>query len=619
MNLKERKLEELNKQIGEIIESAIRLEEEYSLEISSVHQNYRKSALNLVHYMAFRSFSLDEIQEELRLMGLPAFDNVEAHVMRSLLAIKTIINHLLGNPVNEKRKGTISIKKSSKILNDHTKALFGFKSKKRRTRIMVTMPNTVAFDQSLVRNLMLNGMNCARINCAHDDAETWEKMIANIHESSVKTHKQCKVMMDLGGPKLRTGAMKLGPEVIHIKPKRDKLGKVNNPALIWLAPPTINPPRNIADVIIPIEKEWLDLSKKGDKIKFTDTRGKKVNIEVIQREGKGRWAHCYDSAYITSGNAFSLVKQKKTTEKIIEIGEFKPIENFILLNSGDQLIVHAEPTPGEAAIYNEQGKLLELAHVSCTLPEVFKDLKVGESIMFDDGSIEGVISEVDDLKILVKITHAKATGGKLRQDKGINLPDSNLSISGLTKKDKEDLPFVGKWADTVNFSFVNSVEDVQELHDELAKLGAQIGIILKIETRKAYDNLPKILLRGMQNYPLGVMIARGDLAIEIGWKNVASIQEEILRICEAAHVPDVLATQVLENLAKKGTPSRAEITDAAFAQRAECVMLNKGYHIQKAVKLLDWILKKMQRFQKKRQTILSKLSYASDLSLKEDL
>ena len=131
--------------------------------------------------------------------------------------------------------------------------------------------------------------------------------------------------------------------------------------------------------------------------------------------------------------------------------------------------------------------------------------------------------------------------------------------------------------------------------------------------------MPKILLRGMQNYPLGVMIARGDLAIEIGWKNVASIQEEILRICEAAHVPDVLATQVLENLAKKGTPSRAEITDAAFAQRSECVMLSKGYHIQKAVKLLDWILKKMQRFQKKRQTILSRLNYASDLSLKEDL
>ena len=105
----------------------------------------------------------------------------------------------------------------------------------------------------------------------------------------------------------------------------------------------------------------------------------------------------------------------------------------------------------------------------------------------------------------------------------------------------------------------------------------------------------------MQSYPVGVMIARGDLAIETGWKNIATIQEEILRICEAAHVPDIWATQVLESLAKKGTPSRAEITDAAASQRAECVMLNKGLHIKKTIKLLDRILRKMQGFQNKKE------------------
>jgi pyruvate kinase len=111
------------------------------------------------------------------------------------------------------------------------------------------------------------------------------------------------------------------------------------------------------------------------------------------------------------------------------------------------------------------------------------------------------------------------------------------------------------------------------------------------------------------------MIARGDLAIETGWKNFASIQEEILRICEAAHVPDVWATQVLENLAKKGVPSRAEITDAAVANRAECVMLNKGYYITKAVKMLDKILCRMQRFQKKKDTLLPRLENADSLQL----
>jgi len=619
MNLKEKKLELLSIRISEIIDSAISLEAAFSSEISQVHPKYLKSALNLVHYMALRSYSLDEIQQELRYMGLPALDNVEGHVMRSLLAIKTILNYLRAKPINEKRKGTISIKKSSKILNDNTKALFGFKTKKRRTRIMVTMPDTAAEDKSLIRDLLLNGMNSARINCAHDDEEVWAKMIKNIQECCIDNHRNCKIMMDLGGPKLRTGAMKTGPEVIHIKPMFDSLGKLVKPALIWLAPATIDPPRAIADAIIPIEKEWLDLSKKGDKLKFTDTRGANICIDIINREGDGRWAHCSDHAYITSGTPFSLIKKKKGVVKVIEIGEFIAVENFIPIQIGDKFKLHKDPIPGEPATFDEKGNMLELPHISCSLPEVFKDLKVGEVIMFDDGNVEAVIENIQESEILVRVTHTKSREGKIRQDKGINLPGSDLNINGLTTKDKEDLPFIAKWADAVNFSFVNTVDDVQELMDELKKLDAQIGIILKIETRKGYDNLPKILLRAMQSYPIGVMIARGDLAIEIGWRDVATTQEEILRICEAAHVPDILATQVLESLAKKGTPSRAEITDAAFAQRAECVMLNKGYHIIKAVKLLDWILKKMQSFQKKRETILSKLDHADTLSLKQDV
>ncbi len=616
MNLNAEKLQLLNDKISLIIDSAISLENEYKDEISQVHPNYSKSALNLIHYMALRSFELDEIQEELRCMGLPALDNVEGHVMRSLLAIKTILNYLRNKPINEKRKGTISIKKSSKILTENTKALFGFKTKKRRTRIMVTMPNTAAEDKTLVNDLLINGMNSARINCAHDDEEMWAKMIDNIHECCIAHHRQCKIMMDLGGPKLRTGAMKTGPEVIHIKPLFDNLGILVKPALIWLAPATIEPPRAIADAIIPIEKEWLDLSKKGDKLKFTDTRGNHISIDIINREGDGRWAHCFDHAYITSGTPFSLIKKKKEVVKVIEIGEFIAVENFIPIQIGEKFILHKDPIPGEAASFDEKGNLIKLPHISCSLPEVFKELKVGEAIMFDDGNVEAVIENIQESEVLVRVTHTKSRGGKIRQDKGINLPESNLSINGLTAKDKEDLPFIAKWADAVNFSFVNTVDDVQELMDELKKLDAQIGIILKIETRKGYNNLPKILLRAMQSYPIGVMIARGDLAIEIGWRDVATIQEEILRICEAAHVPDILATQVLESMAKKGTPSRAEITDAAFAQRAECVMLNKGYHIIKAVKLLDWILKKMQSFQKKRETILSKLDHANNLSLK---
>ncbi len=259
--------------------------------------------------------------------------------------------------------------------------------------------------------------------------------------------------------------------------------------------------------------------------------------------------------------------------------------------------------------------MLHPAHISCTLPEIFNDVKVGEPIYFDDGKMEGVIKEVSVEELLIEITHTKKKGGKLRADKGINLPESDLRVRGLTEKDKADLAFVAANTDAINFSFVNTAQDVKDLQTELEKLDEQPGIILKIETRKGYRNLPEILLQAMQTFPIGVMIARGDLAIETGWKNFAGIQEEILRICEAAHVPDVWATQVLETLAKKGVPTRAEITDAAAAQRAQCVMLNKGPYIENAVKMLDKILRRAQNLQKKKERPLPPLSDATSLKL----
>jgi len=343
----------------------------------------------------------------------------------------------------------------------------------------------------------------------------------------------------------------------------------------------------------------------------------KCSIEVLGRSGKGRWAICRTSAYITPETEFELEKQKGKIDHI-EIGELQAFEQNINLSTGDILYIHKDSRPGEPATYNSEGRLVNAAHISCTLPEIFTDVKVGEPIMFDDGKVEGIIEEACAEELKVKVLHAKEGGSKLRSDKGINLPESNLSVSGLTEKDKLDMTFVASAADAVNLSFVNSPDDVKQLTDLLKSLGKEIGIILKIETRKGFNNLPGILLEAMKTYPIGVMIARGDLAVETGWKQIATIQEEILRICEAAHIPDIWATQVLENLAKKGTPSRAEITDAAASQRAECVMLNKGVYIQKAVRLLDRILRQMQSYQDKKETVLSKLDDARDLSLSRD-
>jgi pyruvate kinase len=153
---------------------------------------------------------------------------------------------------------------------------------------------------------------------------------------------------------------------------------------------------------------------------------------------------------------------------------------------------------------------------------------------------------------------------------------------------------------------------VRQLLEQLEKLdGRHLGLILKIETRKGFDNLPKLLLAAMRTRSIGIMIARGDLAVECGYQRLAEVQEEILWICEAAHVPVIWATQVLESLSKKGMPSRSEITDAAMGERAECVMLNKGPYAVDAVRALADILKRMQAHQEKKSSKLRPLRLAA--------
>lgn len=163
-------------------------------------------------------------------------------------------------------------------------------------------------------------------------------------------------------------------------------------------------------------------------------------------------------------------------------------------------------------------------------------------------------------------------------------------------------------ADMISLSFVRHPADVELLQNELKRLDAtEIGIVLKIENVMAFENLPELLLAAMRSEHLGVMIARGDLAVEVGFERLAEVQEEIMWACEAAHVPVIWATQVLDTLARTGQASRAEVTDAAMADRAECVMLNKGPNITKAIQTLDSILRRMQDHQDKKRSLLRRL------------
>lgn len=250
----------------------------------------------------------------------------------------------------------------------------------------------------------------------------------------------------------------------------------------------------------------------------------------------------------------------------------------------------------------------DMVATTINYPRILDGLEPDDEVSFDDGKLAGRVERVERGVVVVRIERARAEGRKLKPEKGVNFPDSELDLDPLGAKDLADLDFVCANADLVGFSFVQRPEDVARLEAEIARRRAEpLPIVLKIETRLAVRNLPGLIVQAGGTAPVAVMIARGDLAVEVGFGRMSEVQEEILWLCEAAQVPVIWATQVLESMVKTGTPSRAEATDAAMGQRAECVMLNKGPYIVEAVRFLDDVLRRMDRHQAKKTSRLSRL------------
>jgi pyruvate kinase len=577
--------------------------------LDAVHENYRDSACNLMHYLALRRHDLRQLQMRLAQLGLSSLGRAESHVLATVDAVLSVLHGLSGaawTPPNY-----CGVVDGEELLAKHTQTLLGPAATERTVRIMVTMPSEAADDYLLVRNLLEQGMDCMRINCAHDDASTWLRIIGHLRRAAAALGRPCKVVMDLAGPKLRTGPLQRGPAVIRIRPQRDSYGRVSGPARVWLTDESApQAPPSPATACLPVPLRWLGCLRRGERVDFTDARDAERALTIVDVTVGGCWAEMSKSAYVTPGVRLRRANPTDTARDA-PVGNLPSAEDPIVLLPGDRLIVTRNLEPGRAATYDSAHRILTPAVIGCTIPEVFADAEPGESIWFDDGKIGGVIERVEPERVHVRITHARPLGEKLRSDKGINIPDTTLRLEALTPKDLEDLAFVVQHADIVELSFANSAADVESLQAQLAQLGSrQPAIVLKIETRRGFENLPDMLLAAMRAPSCGVMIARGDLAVECGFERLAEVQEEILWICEAAHVPVIWATQVLETLARDGMPSRAEITDAAMSHRAECVMLNKGPHIISAVRVLDDILRRMQAHQTKKSPMLRALRLA---------
>jgi pyruvate kinase len=610
----EKKKDKLKAMVGYIdhlITSVKKKEKQYKKELKKIHPENIKSAKNLIHYRALRNKDISALQKMLGNLGLSRMAEAQGSVMSRLQSSKVMLLAMLGKEAQSFRSG-LSIKKAMQLSKKNAKTLLGYRSKGRHTRIMVTLPSEASWNYKLVENMILNGMNCARINCAHDDEELWLKMIENIRKASKKLKKRCKISMDLAGPKIRTGPLVPGPKVQKLRPNKDVRGKINKALDLWIG--TLED-RGQLSPFIPVTQTDFELIKKETKLYFLDARDKKRSIEIHELEGQLWRASIAKTAYLETG--MKLFFNKSKTNEFVTVGELRPLEVPILLNKGDYLLIKRIPILGQAIQHNTDGSIRKIANISCTAPEIFEDVKIGEPILFDDGKIQGVIEDLQKEDVLVNISRTLDGGSKLRADKGINLPKSDLKMDGLTKKDVQDLKFVIKHADVVNLSFVNSKEDVQKLFSQLQEFNANpdLGIILKIETQKGFNNLTNIILKAMQFKTIGVMIARGDLAIEVGWGNIGRVQQEILALCEAAHITDIWATQVLETLAKSGIPSRAEITDVIKSQQSDCVMLNKGPFIIDSINLLDNILKDMDPFREKSSKLTPAMKKAAPVGV----
>jgi pyruvate kinase len=593
-------LETLETDVRAVRDAMLLAESARADEIAATHPSHRRSAANLIHYLELRQHDVRDLQARLAAAGLSSLGRSEAHVLATVEEVLSVLARLNGNEPPPRAAG-VALTEGHRFLTANAKALLGASPGTRGTRIMVTLPTAAGDDADLVAQMTTGGMDIARINCAHDGPETWSRMIDHVRATRRPNGQRPRVAMDLAGPKLRTGPLHPGPRVVRISPRRDRLGHVAAPALVWLTANGAAVASQQQVAVVPVDDAaWLERRQPGDRLEFVDSRGARRHWLVVETRADGCMVTATQTAYVSSG--IELICATSTNHDATVVGVLAEVEQVHRIDAGDHLTLTssleaAEPT----AAGNEH-------RIGCTLPEVFEQAKPGERVWLDDGKIGGVIVRVTPDEIDLRVTDVRPGGANLKAGKGINFPDTDLRLDALTAKDLDDIDFVATHADMVNLSFVRHPADVEQLQAELDRRdAADVGIVLKIENVAAFEHLPELLLTAMRSRKIGVMIARGDLAVEVGFERLAEVQEEILWACEAAHVPVIWATQVLDTLARTGQPSRAEITDAAMSERAECVMLNKGPHIADAIHTLDSILTRMQHHQHKKRSLLRRL------------
>ncbi|KAA9300853.1 MULTISPECIES: pyruvate kinase [Aerococcus] len=442
-----------------------------SWEPQTMREDFRASAQNLAAYAVMRQRDLRQLQESFDRVGYQGFRGIEANVLPGL---DHLVHLLQDEPIANEEAYWTDLDQEQM----HTYQVFGLQAGK-RAQNLVTLPTEAGRDPHYVRDLSQSGMDLARINCAHDQAKTWQAMADHIRAAEQARGRAHPIYCDLAGPKVRIEAL------------------------------------------------------------YT----KQQNPRVYQ------------------GDRFF-------------ISHVKALEDF----QGQDLVLYTSHQ------------------------EIIQSLAIGDPLVMYDGDLLGHVVSQHDQGLVVEVDRVrKAKGQKIKASKGINFPGRDSQLPILTPADCQAMAQVKDFARGYNFSFVRQVEDIVAIKQQLAEVyGEAVSqhppFFIKVETQSILENLFQVLVEANRSHHAGLMIARGDLAAELGFLRLASVQEDLVAIARAARIPVIWATQVLENMVKTGIPTRAEMADVMLAGRCDLVMLNKGDHIQEGIQLLNQVLDQSRQY-----------------------
>jgi pyruvate kinase len=561
--------------------------------IEAALPQHRMSALNLAHYLGLRRQDVRKLQLELAAHGLSSLGRCEGHVRNTLDWLDVWLS---GAPPSGAgmRRDYPDAAEAERLLHVHARELFGPRPRDRHVYIMVTAPEVSEATDAWADGLIGAGANVLRINAAHGSPGEWRQIIATFRARAQTLGMPVRVVIDLPGPKLRLDIRQRQQGVLHVRRGKDALGRTTDPAVMRLVA------RSAGDDQLPVPLAWLSKLQRGDTLRLTQPSGRRRQLTVRRLRALGLVAACSRSVYATSGCKLTWERAGAVRAKG-RVGLIPDQLRRVALGVGDHFLVSASGRPRDS----------RKVAFALEEPALIAAVKPGERVIVDDGRIIAIVEANGKEGLRCRVTSLVKPSVRLRRAKGITFPDSDLVLDALGPADEEACAFALEFADAVGVSFVSTPADVARVGERIHAAGkSDFGMILKLETRSALRNLPAILFEALKYEHVGLMIARGDLAIDVGFERLAEMQEELLWFGEACHLPVVWATQVLETVAHTGLPTRAEVTDAAMSMRAECVMLNKGPYIATANRLLADIIRKMEAHQYKKRALYRPLSLA---------